>query len=122
VTINTEAYMTVARPNITARWPKRELNQHFTLQMVSGEALPILNEVFLTLALGRCPLKIWEFIANTTNEFTLGLDILCTYDVSSEPIAASSRGSGIARELQPFSLVVADILVILVQWEGAVMA
>jgi hypothetical protein len=57
-TIDTEAYMTVARPNITARWPKRQLNQCYTLQMVSGEALPIPKEVFLTLTLGRRPLII----------------------------------------------------------------
>lgn len=81
-TIDTEAYMTVARPNITARWPKRQLNQCYTLQMVSGEALPILNEVFLTLAPGRCPLKIWVFVINISNEFILGLDILPIYDVS----------------------------------------
>jgi hypothetical protein len=70
--------MTVANPNIAAKWAERQLNQRYTLQPVSGKALPILNEVFLTPALRRCPLKIWVFIGNITNEFTLGLDILRT--------------------------------------------
>jgi hypothetical protein len=50
------------------------------LQMVSGEALHILKEVSLTLTLGWCPLEIWVFFTNITNEFILGLDILRTYD------------------------------------------
>jgi hypothetical protein len=45
---------------------------HAQLHILSREALPILNKVFLTLAMGRCPLKIWVFVANITNEFTLG--------------------------------------------------
>jgi hypothetical protein len=50
--------------------------------MVSGEALPILKEVFLTLTQGRLPFKIWVFIVNITNVFFLGLIVLCTYDAS----------------------------------------
>jgi hypothetical protein len=82
VTSDTEVYVTVGRPDIATGWPKRELNQCFMLQTVSGEALPILKEVFLTLSLGRRPLKIWVFVTNITNEFVLGLDILCAYDAS----------------------------------------
>jgi hypothetical protein len=41
-----------------------------------------LKEVFLTLTLGRRPLKIWVFVANITNEFILGLNILRAYDAS----------------------------------------
>jgi hypothetical protein len=53
------------------------------LQTVSWEALPILNEVFLTLTLGQHQLKVWVFIASIT-EFILGLDILRVYDASVE--------------------------------------
>jgi hypothetical protein len=42
VTTNTRAYMAVARPDIAGRWPERQLNQCYTLQTVSGEALRIL--------------------------------------------------------------------------------
>jgi hypothetical protein len=53
VTVDTGAYVTVVRPDIAAGWPERQPNQRFLLQTVSGEALPILKEVFLTLTLGR---------------------------------------------------------------------
>jgi hypothetical protein len=82
VTVDTGAYVTVVRPDIAAGWPERQLRQSFKLQTVSGETLPILKEVFLTLTLGRCPLKIWVFVANITNELNLGLDILCAYDAT----------------------------------------
>jgi hypothetical protein len=59
---------------------KTDKKNCFTLQTVSGEALPIIKEVFLTLNLGRRPLKIWVFVADITNEFILGLDILRAYD------------------------------------------
>jgi hypothetical protein len=45
-------------------------------------SFPILKEVFLTMTLGRRPLKILVFVTNITNEFILGLDILHTYDAS----------------------------------------
>jgi hypothetical protein len=69
--------MMVTRPNMAASWLERQPNQCYNLQTVSGEALPILKEVFLTMTLGQCPMKIWAFIANIT-EFILWLDILRT--------------------------------------------
>lgn len=45
----TGPYVTVARPDIAAGWPEGQRNQRFKLQTVSGEALPIEKEVFLTL-------------------------------------------------------------------------
>jgi hypothetical protein len=74
--------VTVARPYIAAGWPERQPNQRYTLQTVSGEAFPILKEVFLALKIGRGPLNIWVFVANNTKDFTLGLDFLCAYDAS----------------------------------------
>jgi hypothetical protein len=82
VTVDTGAFVTVVRPDIATRWPERQTNQRFQLQTVSGEALPVLKEVFLTLTLGRRPLKILVFVANITNEFILGLDVLRAYDAS----------------------------------------
>jgi hypothetical protein len=129
VTVDTGAYVTVARPDIAARWPERQPDQRFTLQTVSGEALPILKEVFLTLTLGRRPLKIWVFVTNITNEFILGLDILRTYDASvdlgrqtlslvEEEVSLWSPGAG----PRPSSLVVAKDQVIPAQCKGIVMA
>jgi hypothetical protein len=82
VTVDKGAYVTVARPDITAGWPKRQPNQCYTLQMVYGEALPILKEFFLTLTLVRHAMKIKVFVANITNKFILRQGILRTYDAS----------------------------------------
>jgi hypothetical protein len=82
VIIYTGAYMAVAWPHIVAAWPERQRNQRNLLQTASGEAFPRLKEYFLTLMLGRRPLKIWEFVANISNEFNLRLDILRAYNAS----------------------------------------
>jgi hypothetical protein len=74
--------VTAARLDITAGWFERQPNQCYRPQRVSGKALPILKEVFLTLALGQRALKIRLFVASIMNEFILGLDILCTYNAS----------------------------------------
>jgi hypothetical protein len=66
----------------TTRWPERQLNQRYRLQIVSGEALPTLKESFPTKTLGWQPLKIWVFVANITNEFIMRLGILLAYDAS----------------------------------------
>jgi hypothetical protein len=129
VTVDTRANVTVARPDIAAGWPERQPNQRFRLQTASGEALPILKEVFLTLTLGRRPLKIWVFVANITNEFILGLDILRAYNASvdigrhtlrlaEEEVSLWSPGAG----PRPSSLVVAKDQVIPALCEGIVMA
>jgi hypothetical protein len=55
--------------------PKWQPNQRLKFQTTSSEVLPILKEVYLTLTLGWCPLKIWGFIDDIANEFNLGLDI-----------------------------------------------
>jgi hypothetical protein len=80
--VDTGAYVTVVRPDIATGWPERQLSQRFKLQTVSRETLPVLKEVFLTVTLGRRPLKIWDFVADITNEFILELDILRAYDTS----------------------------------------
>jgi hypothetical protein len=81
--------------------PKNLNDNRYTLQTVSGEALPILKEVFLTLTLGQRPLKIWIFITNITNEFILGLDILHAYDTS---VDLGLQTLHLAEEPQPSSL------------------
>jgi hypothetical protein len=45
-------------------------------------ALSILKEAYVTLTLGRRPLKIWVFVADITNELILGLNVLRDYDAS----------------------------------------
>jgi hypothetical protein len=53
MTLDTGVYVIVARPNISAGWPEWQPNQCYTLQTVSGEALPIWKAVFLTLTWGE---------------------------------------------------------------------
>jgi hypothetical protein len=92
------------------------------------EALPILKEVFLTLTLGRRPLKTWVFVADIT-EFILGLAILCAYDAlvdkrrqtlrrAQEEVSLRRPGTG----TRPSSLIVGEDQVIPARCEGTVMA
>jgi hypothetical protein len=127
--VDTGAYVTVVRLDIAAGWPERQPNPGFTLQTVSGDSLPILKEVLLTLTPGRRPLSMWVFVANITDELILGLIILHTYDASvdigrqtlrlaDEEVSLWSPGAGSG----PSSLVVANDHVITAQCEGIVMA
>jgi hypothetical protein len=129
VTIDTGANVTVARPDIAAGWPERQTKKSYTLQTVSGEALDVIKEVCLTLTLGRRPLKIWVFVADITNEFILGLDILRAYDASvdigrqtlrlaDEEVSVWSPGAG----PRSSSLIVEEDQIIPAQCEGTVMA
>jgi hypothetical protein len=126
VTVDTGAYVTVARPDIAAGWPERQPHPGFTLQTVSGASLPILKEVLLTLTLGRCPLRMWVFVANITDELIFGLDVLRAYDASvdiglrlaDEEVSLWNPGAGPC----PSSLVVAEDQVMPAQCEGIVMA
>jgi hypothetical protein len=80
------------------------------------------------MTLGQRLLKIWVFIANITNEFILGLDILSTYNawvdlgrqmlcLAEEEVLLWSPEVG----PQPSSLVVTNDQVIPKQCEGMVM-
>jgi hypothetical protein len=75
VTIDTGAYATAARPDTAVGWPEKQPDQRHTLHTLSGEPIPILKEVFLTLDLVHRPLKMLVFVATITNNFFLGLDI-----------------------------------------------
>jgi hypothetical protein len=129
LTIDSGVYMTVPRPDITAGWPKIQPNQSYMIQTVSGEGLPILEEVSLTLTLGLRPLEIWVFVANITNKFILGLDIMREYDASvdlgrqplhlaEEEVSLWSLRTG----PWPSSLLVANDQVIPAQCDGVVTA
>jgi hypothetical protein len=71
-----ECLVMVARLDIAAGLPEREPSMKCALQMPSRETLPILKEVFMTLTQGQRPLKTWVVVANITDEFILGLDVL----------------------------------------------
>jgi hypothetical protein len=52
------------------------------LQTASGETIPVLKEAFVELNLGRRVLRLWVFVAEITDKFILGLDVLRAYDAS----------------------------------------
>jgi len=52
------------------------------LQTASGQTIPVLKEALVELTLGQRALKIWVFVAEFTDEFIVGLDVLRTYDAS----------------------------------------
>jgi hypothetical protein len=129
VTLDTGAYVTVARTAIAAIWPEREENPGFTLHTVSGEFLPILKQFMISLNLGRRPLRMRDFMENITDKLILGLDKLRAYEASvdvglqklrldEEELSLCSPGAGPC----PSSLVVAKENVIRSQREGEMMA
>jgi hypothetical protein len=50
--------------------------------MVSGETISVLKEALGELTLGRSALKSWVSVAEITDEFIQGLDVLRAYDAS----------------------------------------
>jgi predicted aspartyl protease len=51
VTIDTGASATVARPDIVAGLPERELSRPYVLQTASGETIPVVKEARVELPL-----------------------------------------------------------------------
>jgi hypothetical protein len=80
VTIYTGTSVTIARPDIVAGQPERKPSRPYVLQTASGETIPLLKEALVELTLGRRALRIWVFVAEVTDEFILGLDVLRAYD------------------------------------------
>jgi hypothetical protein len=74
--------VTIARPDIVAGLSGRDLSWPYVLQMASGETILIVKKARVELALGRRTLRIWVFVADITDDFILGLDILQANDAS----------------------------------------
>jgi hypothetical protein len=107
VTIDTGAFVTVARPDIVGL-PERRPGRQCILQVESGRTIPIVKEVLVELTLGQRTLKIWVFVAEMTDEFILGLDILWAYSLQrisghGMPCAVTGPGRG-ASERSAYSV------------------
>jgi hypothetical protein len=72
MTIDTEASVTIVRPDITAELRERKPNRPYILQTASRETLPVMREVLVKVALGRSALRIWVFVAEITNHHAAG--------------------------------------------------
>jgi hypothetical protein len=82
VTIDTGASATVARPDVVAGLPERDLCQPYLLQTESGETMPVTKEAHVDLTLGQRTLNSWVFVADIKDDFILGLDIRRAHDAS----------------------------------------
>jgi hypothetical protein len=82
VTMETGASATVARPDIVAGLPERELSRPYVLQAASGETIPVVKEAHVELTMGLRTVRSWVFVADIKDEFILRLDILRARDAS----------------------------------------
>jgi hypothetical protein len=82
VTMDAGAFVTVARPDIVVGLPERQPSRQYILQVLSGQTIPIVKKALVDLNLGQRTLKTRVFVADITDEFILGLDILRAYDAS----------------------------------------
>jgi predicted aspartyl protease len=74
VTIDTGASVTVARPDIVAGLPERELSRPYVLQTASGETIPVVQEARVELTIGWHTLRSWVFVADITDDLSTGSD------------------------------------------------
>jgi hypothetical protein len=82
VTIDAGTFMSVARPDIVLGLPESRPGRQRVLQVGSGRTIPVVKDVLVELNLGQQVLKIWVFVADITDEFIMGLDILRAYEDS----------------------------------------
>jgi hypothetical protein len=82
VTIDAGVFVTLARRDIVVGLPGRRPGRQCVVQVGSGRTIPVVKEALVELTLGQRALKIWVFVADVTDEFILGLDILRAYDAS----------------------------------------
>jgi hypothetical protein len=76
LTIDTEASVTIARPDIVAGLPERKPNLSYDLSTASGETIPVMREAHVELTLGRRPLRFWVLVADITDGLILGMEVL----------------------------------------------
>lgn len=69
MTIDTKAFVPIARPDITARLPERPAQEVRPADSLRGD--PILNEAFVKLTVGWRSLTTWVLITNITDESIL---------------------------------------------------
>jgi hypothetical protein len=55
VTIDTGAFVTVARPYTVVGLPERKPSRQYVLQVVSGQTIPVVKEALVELTLGSGP-------------------------------------------------------------------
>jgi hypothetical protein len=79
VTIDTGVSATAARPDNVVELPEKGAGRQCVLQVGSVRTIPVVREA---LALGQMSRKIWVFVADISEEFILGLNILRAYQAT----------------------------------------
>jgi hypothetical protein len=79
--IGTGSSFTVARLDNTTGLPERT-QPAYVQQMASGETLPVLKKELVKLFMGRRLLLTTVFVAEATDEFFMGLDVLHVHDTT----------------------------------------
>jgi hypothetical protein len=80
VTVDTGASVSITRPDMAAGLPERDVTRKTYVRSISGQTLPIFKEALVKLTMGKCLLTAWVFVADITEEFTLGLDIMYAHN------------------------------------------
>jgi hypothetical protein len=81
VSVDTGASTTVVRSDMAEGLPERHLPMRVYLQCISGQAIPVLKEALVKLTLGKSTLILWVQVADITEEFSLGLDVMYKHHV-----------------------------------------
>jgi hypothetical protein len=81
VSVDTGASTTVVRSDMAEGLPERHIPMRVYLQCISGQAIPVLKEALVRLTLGNSTLILWVQVADITEEFSLGLDVMYKHDV-----------------------------------------
>jgi hypothetical protein len=81
ITVDTGASITIIRSDIAVGLPERRLPTMVYLQCMSGRTIPVFKEALAELTLGKRKLKLWVNVADITEEFSLGLDVMYVHDV-----------------------------------------
>jgi predicted aspartyl protease len=81
VSVDTGASSTIVSPQMAEGLPIRVPASVTYLQSVSGDAVPVLQEALVKLTLGKYHLVSWALVAETTEEFTLGIDVMHAHGV-----------------------------------------
>jgi hypothetical protein len=76
VTIDIGASLTITQPDIVTGQPRWKPSRVYIFKTASDETVPVLKEAVVKLTLGQLTLMIWVFVAEVTDEFTVGLHVL----------------------------------------------
>jgi hypothetical protein len=76
VTVDIWATSTTIRPDIAEGLPERKPAREMVLRTSSGQRIPVIKEVLVTLIVNKCSITTWAKVADIELQLVLGLDFL----------------------------------------------